>query len=844
MKKSIPATFILVGIIAFVGMQIPKNIFSSIKKEAKERPEKFESKTEALDALQFLSASYAFPNKDIPADAFGKAYDFYKQNYLSKRKMDMVGLWQNIGPVNCGGRTLCVALSPSDTSTIWLGSASGGLWKSTTGGIGAAAWTYVPTGFPTLGVSTIAFQPGNSQTMIIGTGETYAYGVSTNGLIDRTTRGTFGIGILKTTDGGNTWSQVLNWTYQQNRGVWDVKFNPLKPSIVYAATTDGIYKSFDAGNTWTQVSTVQMAMNLVIDPVDTNIVYCGVGNLSSPNKGVYQTTNSGASWNVLANGLPSNTGRTGRIILAINPMNHKTVLAHLCNMYNSQSFYISYNEGASWVAKSPQDIASWQGWYAKGLLFKSNDTTKVLAGGVDMHYSTDEGNNFSQVSNVNWNTDYEHADIHDIISNPLAPNKIYTATDGGLFRSNDFGVSYYECTGSYVTTQFYIGAVSAQDGNMALVGAQDNYTWQYTGTTTWVSQIGGDGCYAAIDPSNDNNQFGAYQFLNVYKSTDRGVNFNTQVITSPASASGGNSTAFLAPYLICPSNPQVMYAGGDSVIKSTDGGNTWNMVSPKPLDNTNIILSMAVSATNKDSLYVATAPTSTTMHVFISTNGGTSYTDITGSLPNRYPRRIAVDPKDSKTVYIVFSGFGTGHIFKSTNAGGSWTDVSTSLPDVPFHCVTVDPFNHNIVFAGCDLGIFYSSNGGSTWNTFNAGMPEAVMIFDLVVSPSDNTLVACTHGHGVYKRSLADATGVNELADSNLQFSVYPNPSSDGTFTVSCSQSQIKSIDIYDLDGKIVFHKAVNNKQELIDLNEVNGIYFVAVKTDNGIGSKKIILNK
>src|ERR1035437_3314287 len=494
---------------------------SDMKKKISPRKEFNESKTEAIDALQFLSASYAYPNKDVPADAFGKAYDFYKQNFMSQtNKMDMVGSWSNIGPRNCGGRTLCVVLSPTDTGTVWLGSASGGLWKSTTGGIGANAWTYVPTGFPVLGVSTIAFMPGNSQTMIIGTGETYAYGISTNGLVERTTRGTFGIGILKSTDGGNTWSQVLNWTYQQNRGVWDIKFNPLKPTEVYAATTEGIYKSTDGGNIWNSVNAVQMAMNLLIDPVDTNIIYCGVGNLSSPNKGLYKSSNSGLTWGILTNGLPSNN-RAGRIILAINPLNHKTVLAHICDAFNTIKFYISRNQGVSWTAQSPQDIATYQGWYAKGLMYKTNDSTKVLTGGVDVYYSFDQANNFAKVSNVNWNSDFSHSDVHDIISNPLNANKIYVATDGGLFRSNNFGTSYYECTGGYVTTQFYIGSVSAQDPNMALAGAQDNYTWQYTGTSSWTSEIGGDGCYAAIDPSNDNNQFGAYQYLNVYKSTDQ-----------------------------------------------------------------------------------------------------------------------------------------------------------------------------------------------------------------------------------------------------------------------------------------------------------------------------------
>ncbi|MBI3502898.1 MAG: T9SS type A sorting domain-containing protein [Bacteroidetes bacterium] len=812
-----------------------------------------ESRTEAIDALQFLSASYAYPNNDVPPDAFGKAYDFYKKNFLNSQLRTpnselSTGSWQNIGPNNVGGRTLCVALDPNDTATVWLGSASGGLWKSTTGGIGTNVWTYVPTGFPTLGVSSISFQPGTPQTIIIGTGETYAYGISTNGLIDRTTRGSFGIGMLKSTDGGVTWSQVLNWTYQQNRGVWDIKFNPLKPSIVYAATTEGIYKSYDSGNSWTQIKAVQMAMQLLIDPVDTNIIYCGVGNLSSPNKGLYKTSNSGSTWSILTTGLPSNNNRDGRIILAMNPLNHKTVLAHVCDAFNTVGFYITHNQGTNWSSMSPQDIASWQGWYAKGLLFDPADTTHVLAAGVDVHSSNDEGNNFAQVSNNTWTTDYCHSDVHEIIVNPQNANKIYLATDGGLFRSNDFGVSYYECTSGYVTTQFYIGAVSAQDATDAFAGAQDNYSWQYAGNPSWTSQIGGDGCYTAIDPTNDNNMFGAYQYLNVEKSIDRGANFN-QVINSPSSAMGGNPTAFLAPYLLCPSNPQVMYAGGDTIIKSTNGGNSWNMIGPKPLDGANIILSIGVSSKNKDSLYVGTAPTKTTSHIFRSTNGGTNFTNVTGAnLPNRYPRRITVDPVNSKIVYVVYSGFGTGHLFKSTNAGGNWTDISTALPDIPFHCLAIDPQNTSTIFAGCDLGIFYSNDGGSTWNTFNTGLPEAVMVFDLVVSPSDKTLLAFTHGHGVYKRNLSDAAvAVNDAASSEIDFQVYPNPSN-GKFQVTSSKLQVTSMEVYTINGEKIYATIQPFNHLTIDValpsGTGSGIYFLVIKAGKETAVKKIVISR
>jgi len=800
-----------------------------------------ESETEAIDALQFLSASYAYPGKDIPEEGFGRAYDFYRQRFLNQPYgKEPASLWQNIGPANCGGRTLCVAVDPSDTSNVWAGSASGGLWKSTKGGIGPS-WTPVPTGFPALGISTIAFAPGNSKTIIIGTGETYAYGISTNGLIDRTTRGIFGIGILKSTDGGATWTQVLNWTYQQNRGVWDIKFNPLDPNQVYAATTEGIYKSADGGNTWKNIYPAEMAMDLLIDPVDTNVIYCGVGNLSSPNKGLYRSMNSGATWSILSNGLPSNTNRTGRITLAINPKNHKTILAHICTAFNTVGFYISRNQGTSWAARSSLDIASYQGWYSEGMVFDPVDSNRIVVAGVSIYKSSDMANNFSKISGAN----NVHLDFHDIVVNPLNPKKIYIATDGGVYRSNDFGTTFYSCSNGYVTSQFYIGAVSYQDPNIALAGAQDNGVWKFSGTPNWTNPIGADGCYTAIHPTSDLTMYGATQYLNVRKSTNKGVSFNTQVISSPSSSTGTNPTAFLAPFVVCPSNPQVMYAGGDSVIKSTNGGTNWSVVGPIPLDNRNIILSIGVSSTNKDTLYVGTAPTHTTAGIFRSGNGGTSFTNITGSLPNRYLRRITVDPKNSKIVYATFSGFGTGHIFKSTDAGMSWTDISTSLPDIPFHCLAVHPKNANTIFAGCDLGVFYSQDGGSTWSAFNAALPEVVMIFDLVVSPADNSLLAFTHGRGLYKRDLSDVVQISEPSLLDLNFTISPNPANtEVSFDLSCNENIQGDLSIYNVNGRKMTSVPLNAKNKTwLDVSLFDaGVYFAEIFSGNRFVSRKFVV--
>ncbi|HUM46571.1 MAG TPA: hypothetical protein PLD84_06570, partial [Chitinophagales bacterium] len=690
--------------------------------------------------------------------------------------------WENLGPDNIGGRTVSIAIDPSDTSVIWLGAASGGLWKSENGGMGANAWQYIPTGFPVLGVGAISINPVNHNEIFIGTGETYAYGTSTNGLVDRTQRGSFGIGILKSSDGGATWSMSLDWTYQQNRGVWEIVHNPKNPSSLLAATTEGIYRSTDGGANWNQVLDKKMVMDLQMNETDTSVVFAGVGNGESEGKGIYKSSDGGATWILLTgNGLPLSYTHNGRITLAAFKGDYNQVLALVGNSYSTSGIYRTSNSGITWTELGLEEIVSYQGWYAKGLLIKPDDASKVLAGGVDVFRSTDSGNGFYKVSNIFFDEDYVHSDIHDIISNPLEPKKVYVITDGGLFRSNDFGITYFECSSGYVTSQHYIGSVSATDPSIGLSGLQDNNTIKYDGTSAWIPVVGGDGSYNAIDPTSDYVQYGSYQYLNIFKSADQG-NYFEDIYFSPANPSGGNSAAFLAPLTMAASNPFVLYAGSTTLLKTSDG-NVFEPVQPDPIDNGNFLLSIGISATSEDTVYFATAPSEDfPMHVFRSDDGGFTKTDISNGLPNRYPRRITVNPTDSREVYVVFAGFGTGHIFKSTNAGVTWTDISTSLPDIPFHCLAVDPLQEKNIYAGCDYTVYASSDGGVNWFTFADGFPDAVMVFDLVVSPSDRTLMAFTHGHGVYKTDLMDVDiSVEELAAATAQLVVSPNPADDET---------------------------------------------------------------
>lgn len=804
----------------------------------KNEKENSEERNEAMDAMQFISTAAAYPYDDIPADGYALAGQQYKTHFENNNmRTRTVTPWQSIGPNNLGGRTLCIAFDPVDTATIWLGSASGGLWKSTTGGIGQNAWSYVPTGYPVRGVSCISINHNNPDEMYIGTGEVHTHASAVNGLIERPTRGSVGIGILKSMDGGITWAPSLNWNYDQTRGIWDMVMNPTNTNEVYAATTEGIYQTTDGGATWNLVLNELMVMDLAMDPVNPSVVYAGVGNTDSPSHGIWRTTNGGAAWTHLTSGLPPGTNQ-GRISLRISSANHNTIYALVADVYSTVGLYRSYNGGNTWSFVNGTEIVSYQGWYAKGLWIKTDDSTRMMFGGVEVFRSDDNGSNIFQVSNINFTTDYIHSDIHDIVASPLDPDKLYILTDGGLYRSDDFGDSYYACTDGYVTSQFYIGSVSSTDPSLIITGAQDNYTNRYNGTVYWDQVFGGDGSFCAINPLDDFTEYCSYQYLNIQRSDDRGFNWYT-IFSHNASSFGGNTVAFIAPFVLCNADPNVLYAASDTLYRSDDAGFSWYPEGGE-IDAGNPGLSIAVSNTNVDSIYITTAPGDINpMHVFKSSDGGITLTDISQTLPNRFPRDIAVNPQNSSEVYVVFSGFGTGHIFKSTDAGATWNDLTGILPDLPFHAIEILPASPETLFVGCDVGVFASVDAGATWYAFNEGLPQGVMIFDLRYSSSDNSLIAFTHGNGVYKVSLDDInTSVPQTSfTKDFTQKIISNPVHDQlSVLISSAISGVAQFQVYDAAGKVArpdSHHAVSTGRNEFSLDVRNlspGIYFLSTE--------------
>lgn len=840
------------------------SVFFIFPPKTSEYPEPDKKISGAYQALEFWGLSRTYPNKTLPTNALYDAWRKLKKQNPGTTKDLGTAPWETLGPLNFSGRTLRLVFNPQNPNTLFAGSASGGLWKSETGGVGEKAWKYVPTGFPVLGVSSITFNPGDSMVMYIGTGEVYNYEAAGTGAAYRSTRGSYGMGILKSTDGGNTWVKSLDWSYAQNEGIWDIKISQQNPSIVYAATTKGVYKSTDAGLTWNQSLDILMANSLVVHPQDDNKVLVGCGNFKSPGFGIYKTTDGGNTWTQKTQGLPTNFA--GKIQLDYAPSSPNIVYASIGNGFG-------FSDGASWICraddfgdtwsiKGTKDYSLWQGWFAHDLAVNPQDPDKIAVVGITVWKSNNSGQSLDSLASggVGFSSppiqgpdgppQFVHSDCHDVLYHPQDSSVFFVAHDGGIHKTSDGGRSFRSVNGGYQTVQFYNGfSNSLQDSSFSIGGLQDNGTIKWTGTPRWTRVFGGDGSWTAIDPSSDLTLYVSYQGLRMFRSGDQGINFD--YISPPSINVEGK--AFIAPFIVAKDNPNKIYAGTVKVHKSTDKGFNWTTSqSGDALDGQNPVFSLDASDQNSEVVYAATAPTSlfggTRGRIFVSQNGASSWTDITQNLPDRFPMDIRVDPTNEATAYISFSGFGTGHLYKTEDYGQTWNDISNGLPDVPTNAIEVDPMYPSHIYVGNDLGVFVSLDAGMTWEPFNEGLFDASMIFDLKISPSNRKLRAATHGNGAFQRSLVETTvGIDDL--DQLAFKMGPNPTKD-FLSLSFELDKETEMDagIYTLQGKLVKQlfqerKASGPHDLQFDLSQIAaGVYYLRLSdTESHIGRKLII---
>ena len=668
------------------------------------------------------------------------------------------GNWAAIGPSqNIGGRILSIAVDPTDNNHILIGSASGGIWRSITGGVGTNAWRPVTTNFPVLGVNSIIIHPGNHDIIYAGTGEVYRTGNSNIGYNVWKARGTYGVGVLKSTNGGATWSQVLTKNMSDLWGVQMLAFDHVNADIVYACTTDGLYRTINAGATWTKILNKIYVSDIAINPTNTNQLVVAVGNLQDTDKGVYRSVDGGASWVKITTGLPAafegfirfdNVEATPNMIIATVGRDANSGLNEL---YRSNDF------GATWTNLSNSNHCQYQFWFAHDVAIDPSNTNHLVFGGVPLY-------EYNLTSGARSNVGGVHADIHDIVFDPTNSNIVYVACDGGMYRSTNGGGNFSMINGGLQAVQFYASfATSPTNASVMIGGLQDNGVVRYNGTG-WSSVAGGDGGPSLFHPTNGNIVFSSNDARRVLRSTNSGTAFS-EVLSSWA-FDADSRTGFMAPIAISRSNPNIVYAGTDNLHKSTNGGVSWTGNNFNSANNYieaqhKTAVAMAVSPVNENKLYVSTSSfaqfdndvnnlhVNTPPNFFKSTNGGTNFTNIKGSLPDRFILDIAISPNNDDSLWIVLGGFGSSHVYVSGNGGTTWVNKGVGLPDVPTNAILLDPLNPSVIYVGNDLGVYMSPDRGNSWYDYNRGLWDATQVMDLALT-RDRKIVAATHGKGAF----------------------------------------------------------------------------------------------
>ncbi len=733
-----------------------------------------------------------------------KEYTAIKNNTNQKTKTSFENGWKELGPWDANnvthhyspgiGRVETFWVDPADDQTIYIGSRSGGFWKTTNGG---TTWKNTTDYLFASGVRTISVNPQNKNEILIniqhgGVGYTH--------------------GVYRSTDQGETWTESefnpdnLNWGgLGDNERIYKIAYHPTVANKVYVGTTQGLYVSTDNLATWDRVIT-GATTDIAFHPTNNQIIYAY--RFSGTDRNLLKKSTDGGSTFANAGTFAGNSNR--QIFLSVSASAPNHVYAGSTN-----GVYKSRDEGTTFTLQSNPDET--------GLAFSVSDvdTNAMIYGYVDLHNSTDNGKTFTE--RTKWSVQdeaYIHADLR--ISG-CVNGVFYVGTDGYLAKSTDNGVTWTTLNDGTAIREFYAVGSSQGDYDVHMAGSQDNGTSIHN-KDGWIEWNGGDGMEALVHPLNSDWMVGSWQYGSRNYTLDGG--FDGRRGTGNPERGSGNA-AWEAPLVLNPLNQMQMIHMGSLLHKGNRFGRDWDTLSNPGIG---IITEAAIAETDSNVIAVSRGN-----NLQLTTDGGETWNRITTGLPGYTFTDIAFDPKDENTIIVTYNRYQLDNrkVYISYDQGTTWENITYNLGNMPLRTVVMDHSDSSYIYVGGEIGVYYKSKNATQWTLYADNLPN-VTVKDLEIQYGSNTLRAATWGRGLWENTLIgrnEYPSINYVSIEHAPTDISPKEGVDEYVTAVIPYSgNLKSV-------KVLWSEGTTALTNSITMSKVSGDTW---KSDEPIGAQEL----